>query len=94
MFRKSVSCCYETSNGPLEKSSALEKSVAPLGLSLISYSFYIMKTLHFFQRLGGIMQLRETVLAAKRKNCLSSGEIPAGPEGWNDTILEVREFQL
>lgn len=40
------------------------------------------------------MQLRETVLAAKRKNCLSSGEIPAGPEGWNDTILEVREFQL
>lgn len=53
-----------------------------------------MKTLHFFQRLGGIMQLRETVLAAKRKNCLSSGEIPAGPEAWNDTILEVREFQL
>ena len=39
----------------------------PLGFSLISYSFYIMKTLHFFWRLGGTIQFCKTIQAAKRK---------------------------
>lgn len=42
-------------------------TIDPLGFSLISYSFYIMKTLHFFWRLGGTIQFYKTVQAAKRE---------------------------
>ena len=42
-------------------------TIDPLGFSLISYSFYIMKTLHFFWRLGGTIQFCKTIQTAKRK---------------------------
>lgn len=42
-------------------------TIAPLGLSLISYVFYVINTLHVFKRHSGTIQFCETVLAAKRK---------------------------